>query len=188
MRWRRLFRVLHRDIGYLLFGLVLAYAISGLAVNHVEDWNPNYSISVSEIDVGPLPADGGLDAMEAHVAAAARLDAGEVTGRRRPGPNVFIVFLREGGEARVAVDSGRGRLERVSTRPGLFETNFLHLNHLKGAWTYVADAFALLLAFLAISGIVLLKGRAGLAGRGKWFVLAGLLIPLAFVAHYYTTR
>ena len=105
MRWRRLFRVLHRDIGYLLFGLVLAYSISGLAVNHVDDWNPSYSIHVSQVDLGPLPGDAGLDAMETHVVAAADLDDDEVTGRRRPGPNAFIVFLQEGGEVRVAVDS-----------------------------------------------------------------------------------
>ena len=57
MKWRRLFRVLHRDIGYLLFGLVLAYSISGVAVNHVDDWNPNYSVTVTEVDVGALPAE-----------------------------------------------------------------------------------------------------------------------------------
>ena len=188
MRWRRLFRVLHRDIGYLLFGLVLAYSISGLAVNHVEDWNPNYSISVSNVDLGALPTDAGLDGMEAHVTAAAHLDAGEVTGRRRPGENLFIVFLREGGEARVAIDSGRGTLKRVTSRPGLFEMNVLHLNHLKGVWTIVADVFAVLLVFLAISGIVLLKGRTGFMGRGKWFVLAGLVVPIAFLVQYHLTR
>lgn len=188
MRWRRLFRVLHRDIGYFLFGLVLAYSISGLAVNHVEDWNPNYSIAVSEVDLGPLPAADGLDAMEAHVAAAAGLDDDEVTGRRRPGENLFIVFLQDGGETRVAIDTGKGTLKRVTSRPGLFEMNFLHLNHLKGLWTWVADAFAVLLAFLAISGLVMLKGRTGFMGRGKWFVLAGLALPIAFIVHYYNTR
>lgn len=188
MRWRRLFRVLHRDIGYLLFGLVLAYSISGVAVNHVADWNPSYSIRVSEVDLGPVPTDGGLDAMEEHVMQAAGLDAHEVTGRQRPGANQFIVFLQQGGEVKVAIDTGRGRMKRVTSRPGLFEMNVLHLNHLKGAWTWVADAFAVLLAFLAVSGIILLKGRTGLMGRGKWFVLAGLLIPIAFVVHYTMTR
>jgi len=186
--WRRWFRVLHRDIGYLLFGLVLAYSVSGLAVNHVEDWNPNYSIHTSQVDLGPLPTGGGLDAMEQFVKAAAGVGDHEVTGRRRPGENRFILFLQEGGEVDVAVDTGQGRMKRVTTRPGLFEVNVLHLNHLKGVWTYVADAFAVLLAFLAVSGIVLLKGRTGLMGRGKWFVLAGLVIPIVFLVHYYNTR
>jgi len=187
LRWRRLFRVLHRDIGYLLFGLVLAYSISGIAVNHVEDWNPSYAIRTTDVAVGPLPADG-LDAMEAHVVAALDLARDEVRGRRRPGPDRFVVFLPDGGEVTVDVATGRGTAKRVTPRVGLFQMNVLHLNHLKGAWTLVADAFAVLLAFLAISGIVLLKGRTGLGGRGKWFVLAGLLVPIAFLVHYAGTR
>lgn len=187
MGWRRLLRVLHRDIGYLVFGLVVAYAVSGLAVNHVDDWNPSYSIEVADVDIGAVP-DGPLDALEAHVAAALRIEAGEITGRRRPGPNAFIVFLRDGGEARVALDTGRGTLKRVTPRHGLFEMNVLHLNHLKGAWTIVADVFSVLLLFLAFSGILFLKGRTGFTGRGKWFVLAGLVVPVAFLVHYHLTR
>lgn len=184
MKWRRWFRVLHRDIGYLLVGLVLAYSISGLAVNHVDDWNPNYSVSVSDVDVGPLPTDG-LDDMEAHVASALGIGDDEIRGRRRPATDRFVVFLPEGGEVKVAIGTGRGTMKRVTTRAGLFEVNVLHLNHLKGVWTWVADVFAILLAFLAISGMVMLKGRTGLSGRGKWFVLAGLVVPIAFVVHYY---
>ena len=187
MNWRRIFRVLHRDIGYLLFGLVIAYSVSGIAVNHVEDWNPNYSVTLSEVEVGALPSTG-LDAMEKHVAEALDIDAADIRGRQRPTANLFIVFLPDGGEAKVAVDTGRGTVKRVTTRPGLFQVNVLHLNHLKGVWTWVADIFAFLLLFLASSGIVLLKGKTGLGGRGKWFVLAGLATPVAFVIQYYATR
>jgi len=188
VEWRRVLRTLHREIGYLLFGLVIAYAISGLAVNHVEDWNPSYSVSRSNVALGALPAAGGLDAMEAYVVQAAGLDPDEVTGRRRPGDDAFVVFLRQGGEVNVSVATGEGTMERVTTRPGLFEMNVLHLNHLKGAWTVVADVFAVLLAFLAVTGIVMLRGRHGLAGRGKWLVLAGLLLPVGFLVHYHLTR
>ena len=184
MKWRRLFRALHRDIGYLLFGLVIAYSISGVAVNHVDDWNPNYSIDVSDVAVGPLPTTD-LDAMEAHVASALGIEDDEIRGRRRPADNNFILFLPDGGEVNLAVDTGSGTMKRVTTRPGLFEVNVLHLNHLKGVWTWVADVFSILLGCLAITGIVLLKGKTGLSGRGKWFVTAGLLVPIAFLVHYY---
>jgi hypothetical protein len=183
LRWRRLFRVLHRDIGYLLFGLVLAYCISGLAVNHIDDWNPSYGISVQEVDVGPLPVAGGLDAMQRHVVEALDIDPDDVTGRRRPGENAFVVFAGE-SKAQVAIDSGRGTYNQTLPRTGLLEMNALHLNKLKGAWTIVADVFAVLLAFLAISGIVLLKGRTGFMGRGKWFVLAGLVVPIVALIWY----
>jgi len=64
----------------------------------------------------------------------------------------------------------------------------LHLNHLKGVWTWVADAFAVLLIMLAATGLFILKGKNGLGGRGKWFVTAGLLLPAGFVVLYYMSR
>jgi hypothetical protein len=31
----------------------------------------------------------------------------------------------------------------------------------------------------------MLPGPKGLAGRGKWFVAAGALVPVAFLVHYW---
>lgn len=45
-RWARIKRFargLHRDMGALAVGLTLVYAISGLAVNHVADWDPSFT-------------------------------------------------------------------------------------------------------------------------------------------------
>ena len=36
-------RALHRDIGYFSVGLTVIYAASGLAVNHIADWGPNFT-------------------------------------------------------------------------------------------------------------------------------------------------
>ena len=68
----------------------------------------------------------------------------------------------------------------------LFQVNALHLNNLKGAWTYVADLFAVALMMLAITGMTMMKGKPGLGGRGKWFVGAGLLIPVGAVIYMYS--
>lgn len=187
IRWRRVFRIVHRDAGYLVFTLTVLYAVSGVAVNHVGDWNPNYGTTESAVGAGPLE---GLDlqAMEQRVVAAAGLAADEVRGHHRPAPETFIVFLPDGGEVRVDVASGEGRMKRIRRRPILFESNVLHLNHVKGVWTWVADAYAVTLFLLALTGIVLLKGAQGLAGRGKWFVLGGTLLPAVFIAWYYISR
>ena len=42
MNLSKLNRVTHRDIGYLIAGLTIIYAISGIALNHKNNWNPNY--------------------------------------------------------------------------------------------------------------------------------------------------
>jgi hypothetical protein len=186
VRWRHLFRVVHRDIGYVAVALTLAYGLSGIAVNHIDDWNPNYAYAERSVDIGPLPA-GSLSDKEAFVVAALRLDPTQVRGHFQETATELRVFLVEGQEARVDMTTGRGSLKTITKRAVLFEVNALHLNNLKGIWTYVADIFALALMILALTGMTMMKGDRGLAGRGKYFVGAGLLIPIAFLIYMYSS-
>jgi hypothetical protein len=55
VKLRPLIIATHRDIGYFFAGLTVLYAISGVAVNHMEDWNPNYVIRREVVEVGVLP-------------------------------------------------------------------------------------------------------------------------------------
>lgn len=181
---RQTIRVLHRDVGYLLTVLVALYAISGIAVNHVDDWNPSYATSTVDVAVGPVP-DAAPAALEAEIVRRLALDPSEVQGRHRSGTDEFTVFLPHGGAAKVRLSTGAGTVERRTPRAGLFQANVLHLNHLKGVWTIVADVFSLLLLGLAVTGLFMLPGPKGLAGRGKWFVAAGALVPVAFLVHYW---
>jgi len=91
--------------------------------------------------------------------------------------------LQNSQEVRVNVDTGQGTRKRVVTRPLFYEVNALHLNQLKGIWTWIADLFALSLLLLVITGVFMMKGKRG--GRGKWFVTAGTVIPVVFVLHLY---
>ena len=55
-------RALHRDIGYLAVGFTIIYALSGLAVNHLADWDPNFvNLQRTHRLPGPLSgADGPI--------------------------------------------------------------------------------------------------------------------------------
>ena len=55
MKWRKWNNIIHRDLGYLCVGLTIIYSISGIAVNHVDEWNPNYNIIKTESVITPLP-------------------------------------------------------------------------------------------------------------------------------------
>lgn len=182
MKWRKLIHVLHRDIGYTAVALTLAYSISGLAVNHIDDWNPNFSFAETPVDVGPLPMDD-YDAMQAHVVQQLEIDPKIVKGRFMESETEFRVFLPEGQEVRVDVRDGKGLFKEINTHPVLYEVNQLHLNTIKGWWTWIADLFALSLITLAVTGLFMIKGKRGLGGRGKWFVGAGLLVPLGFILY-----
>jgi len=184
--WRKVNRNLHRDMGYLTAGLTIIYALSGLAVNHMEDWNPSYSITTSDIAIGALESgertgDARLDFLQTGIVERLELDPALVKGRLDHGPKRFQVFLEEGGEVIVNPTDGVGRLKLVEKRAFLFQINALHLNSLKGVWTYVADIFACILLFLAASGIVMLPGKQGFLGRGKWLVGIGLMVPVLAV-------
>ena len=146
------------------------------------DWNPYYTMDEQAVDVGALK---GMtpDVMAATVKKKLSLTQDEVRGHHAESPEAFKIFLVGGGEVRVHPDTGKGTITRQTTRPVLHELHDLHLNNLKGAWTWIADIFALFLIFLSLSGLVMIKGKQGLAGRGKWFLGAGLAIPIAFIIY-----
>lgn len=180
VRWRGWNRVLHRTLGYLCAGLTIVYAVSGLAVNHVADWNPNYIIRDDTIGFGPVSAErAGSPDFVAELLEAFSL-AGPVQGMFRPEPGRLDVFL-EGGAIEVDLSSGEAVYESVRDRPVLRAFNVLHLNEPKGLWTAVADLFAVALLLLAVTGLFMVKGRKGLLGRGGWYVAAGALLPLVYL-------
>lgn len=184
----RSLRAWHRDVGYLVAGLTIAYALSGIAVNHVDAWNPKYAIEQRTIAIGALPdaePTAALAAWEAAVVQRLELDPSAVRGRHAPSIRQFVVFLDGGSEVKVDPRSGDGTWKIVTPRRPLYEFHLLHLNTLKGAWTWVADLFGLALCFLALSGVLLPQGRLGLRGRGGWLLAAGLLAPTAALVLFY---
>jgi len=185
VRWRKAFRAVHRDVGYVAVALTIAYALSGIAVNHIEDWNPNYSMATEAVDIGRFPSTD-LHEMETFVIAKLALDPKHVRGHFLETPIAFRIYLDEGQEANLDPNTGRGTLKKLSKRAVFFEVNALHLNNLKGIWTYVADVFAIALMVLAITGMTMMKGDRGLSGRGKYFVAGGLAIPITFIIYLYS--
>lgn len=184
--WRHWFRVFHRDIGYVVVALTIAYSVSGIAVNHIDDWNPNYSYDERSIDIGAVTA-GTLVEREAFVVAKVGLERADVRGHFQESEHDFRVFLDEGQEVRVDTRTGKGTYKRITKRAVFFEVNALHLNNLKGAWTYIADIFAVFLIILALTGVSMMKGDRGFMGRGKYFVGAGLLVPIVAIIYMYTS-
>lgn len=176
-RWRYWNNVLHRDLGYLVAALTVIYAISGVAVNHVHQWNPSYSIERVERRFEPIEVS---DRATMVAESVRRLGLPEPREAFRPNPETVQLFY-EGWSVEVHALEGVAVEERPRERVVLRDANYLHLNHPKGVWTWVADAYAVLLLVMAVTGLFVLTGRQGLTGRGKWFVLAGLVVPLAFI-------
>jgi hypothetical protein len=176
--WRKWNNILHRDLGYLAVALTLVYAISGIAVNHIDAWNPNYVIEREESSCPPIEI-AERDVMVAEAVRCLGLESWPVDVFR-PAPGILELFY---DDYSIRVDAARGLAvsERLVRRWAINDFNYLHLNVPKGIWTWIADIYAAILALLAITGMFVLKGRKGLLGRGKWWVGAGILIPLLFL-------
>ncbi|MDP2089151.1 MAG: PepSY-associated TM helix domain-containing protein [Flavobacteriaceae bacterium] len=183
MHWRRLLKVLHRDIGYLAVGLTIIYAVSGVAVNHISDWNPNYRIEKTTLKLDSIPYQLSKDEMVNFILNTLNI-TDEVKNSFRPSPNELEIFL-EGKTIHVNYQTKEATIEKVNPRFLIKETNDLHLNKVKGAWTYIADVFSVSLIFLAISGLFLLKGKNGITGRGAWLTVIGFAIPIIYLLIYY---
>lgn len=182
--WRRWNNVLHRDLGYLCVGLTLVYVVSGVAVNHVDAWNPNYAIDQRSVPVDvPDPAPPS-HALVPDVLARLGLPP-EFRTTFRPDSAHLRIFL-EDGVVDVDLTAGVATVEIVTRRPALFAANFLHLNHAKQLWTWMADIYAVALGLLAVTGMFVLRGRKGITGRGAWLTAAGAVIPLVFLWFYRT--
>ena len=180
MNWRHWNNALHRDIGFLCIGLTLVYAISGVAVNHISQWNPSYRVERIETNIGPVsgnPSDAGTIRT-----ILARLDeTGKLESSYRPDPHSLQLFVD--GRS-ILIDLGTGHVvhDRAIPRPVLREMNFLHLNHPKKSWTWVADVYAVALGFLAVSGMLMIRRKT--MHRGVVLTGIGFVIPLLFLVLY----
>jgi hypothetical protein len=178
INFRRLNIVLHRDIGYFLSGLIIIYCISGLALNHVDEWNPDFVIVRQEI---PIPQKlTRKEVNDKHILEFNAL-VKESDHKLYDFPtNSQIKIYYDNATFQIDLDDQRGFYERLTRRPVLFESNILHRNNIKG-WKWAADVFAFLLIIINVTGLFILRKKNGLLGRGKWFVLAGMLPPVLAV-------
>ena len=176
---RNLVRAVHRDLGNLAVGLTLVYAASGLAVNHIADWDPNFTNYERTVELGG-PIEGDDDAAAAAVMARLGV-SGKPSEVYRSAPDQLDVVLDKNRTLHVNTSTGRVFDEGQQPRFLLRVANWLHLNRGKKAWTYVADGYAAGLILLAFTGIFMLPGRRGLLGRGGIFVVLGVAIPILYV-------
>ncbi len=181
IKWRKWNRAVHRDFGYLFFGMVLVYAISGIAINHIDDWNPNYVILTQDIKVDPP----GLDLNKEKIKKILEPfnEADNYKSHYFPNDEVVKIFLKN-GTAYINLLSGNGLIENTKRRPLFREVNYLHYNPIK-YWTWYSDIFAGALILLGLTGVLIPRGAAGITKRGGWMTLLGILIPGIYLFIYF---
>ncbi len=179
---RRLNLTWHRDLGYFFSSLIIVYCISGLALNHMDDWNPDFIITKKTVQLpSGIEKSQVNDELIAGFGKAVEEDHFKVYDF--PTDNQVKVYY-DNASLHVNLASGIGEYERVSKRHLFYETNVLHRNSLTG-WKWVSNIFAFMLIVISVTGLFILKGKYGFKRRGVWIMLTGLLLPVAAVLLFY---
>lgn len=178
-KWRAWLRAIHRDLGYLAVGLTFVYALSGLAVNHIADWDPNFENYSQEYTLATaLPVDDD-EAAAAAIAQELRISEEPIDVYRVSDELLEIAYERR--TLHVTLPEGRVFEEGQEPRWFLRAANWLHLNRGKKAWTWFADGYAAVLLLLATSGMFMIAGKKGIVGRGAVLVGLGIAVPLGYL-------
>ena len=160
--------------------MTIIYALSGIAINHINEWNPNYIIKTKDVKIIPpqeINKQEILNILENY---------GEKDNYKKhyfPNENRLKVFLKN-GTLNLDINSGLGIIETVKKRPIFKPINYLHYNPIKW-WTWFSDIFSGALILIAISGLFILKGKKGITKRGAWLTILGILIPVIYLIIFY---
>lgn len=177
-KWARIF---HRDLSYLFTGVLLVYLISGLTLNHRSTKDPNYKITVErynepalmtsqdniskDLVIDKLLAPKGIsDKYTRHI-----YKDGKVT-----------IYLKGGSTMSVDTSSGDVVYTKKKLKWLTSKLNKLHYNPSK-AWTIFSDIFVVSLIVIILTGLIMVKGKKGLLGRGGIELIIGILIPILFM-------
>lgn len=179
--FRKWSRTIHRDLSYFFAGMVIIYAISGIFMNHRDSINPNYTVTRQEFRIEEDLSEKSKVNDQLIISILEPLDeADNFTKFYYPAPNQIKVFLKGGSSLVINIATGAAVYEGVKKRPLVSDFVKLHFNPGKW-WTWFADAFAVSLIIITITGVVMVKGPKGLWGRGGIEMVLGILVPIIFL-------
>ncbi len=175
---RKWSRIIHRDLSYLFSGMVIIYAISGIVMNHRDTINPHYSIEKIEMAAGcDLSEDSSAEELMPLLKRVG--EDKNYTQHYSPDGGGIKVFLKGGSNLYIDTKSDSVLYEKVSSRVLIGAMAKLHYNPGRW-WTIFADIFAISLIVITLTGVIMVRGKKGLWGRGGIELLVGILIPILF--------
>lgn len=176
MNLRKINRVVHRDLSYFFAGMVIIYSISGIALNHMHQWNPNYIITKTDITTS-ITSDKSKINKELLTSILNEHNEKDLLSFYYPKSDVVKAFVKN-GTLTINLNNGKGVIEKIERRPFFAQINFLHYNNPRQWWTAFSDIFAVSLIIITITGLFIIKGKNGIKQRGIILLVAGLILPL----------
>lgn len=181
---RRWSRNIHRELSFFFAGVLLIYVVSGFVMNHRDTINPHYSVKRIEYSTPyRMPAQEDITRNDVTKLLEAIGEENNYTKHYFPQPGEMKVFLKGGSNLWVELATGHAVYESVKRRPVIGGMTRLHYNPGKW-WTIFSDIFALGMVVITVTGVVMLKGKKGIIGRGGIELLAGMAIPIVFLLFF----
>ena len=179
--FRKWNRILHRDIGFFFVGASIIYGLSGIALNHMHDWNPNYSVELKEFTTNIDLSKNTVNIEDNILKLLDQVDDRDHFKKHYyPDDNYIKIFLSGGSSIIVDTETGDGWAEFLRKRTIFYQVNYLHYNPHEW-WMWFSDIFAGALILLAITSLFMVRGKKGVIGRGGIYVALGIILPILFL-------
>lgn len=169
-------RAIHRDLGYFYIGLIISFAVSGIMMNHRNQWHPEkYVIEKSSFVISPIEESQVNDSIaKAILKSNGILDKFKRQSIRKGELRISC----EKTDVDIDLKTGKAEVTSFINTPLISQTMKLHKNT-SDWWIYYGDIFGLSLITIAITGTMLLaKSKYSFKRRGWKLALAGVVFPL----------
>lgn len=172
-------RSLHRDLGYFYVGLIIAFALSGIFLNHRNVWYPTHYVYTSDSIIVALPKDKSLinDSLIRALSVQWGIEKQFKSFRVR-GNTLRITYTDFVYD--IDIPSGKGERDSHFKIPLLAQSTQLHVET-NLAWVWYSDIFGIALLTIAITGMFIQKGKTSFRERGWKFAIVGIIFPLIFL-------
>ncbi len=174
-------RNIHRDIAYFYIGLIIAFSFSGIVLNHRQDWYPmDYSYETKEVEIAVPDNPKNIDSELFVTNFSKEWNLDEAYDDHRLRGDELRVFYDDNVILDLDIKTGKGLLEYKRKVPLLGHSMYLHKST-NSFWIWYSDIFGVAMLVIAITGMLITKGKNSFKKRGWKLALAGLLFPLLFL-------
>jgi hypothetical protein len=169
-------RNIHRDLGYFYIGLIISFALSGILMNHREQFHAEkYNVVSKKIEV-KLPKKEAIS--EDYAKNFIKQFNIDDTYRKHKIKGETLRISYKNTDVELDVNTGKGELTTYSKTPLISQMIKLHKST-SNLWIYYGDIFGLSLITIAITGAIMIPaGKFSFKNRGWKLALAGIIIPL----------
>jgi len=175
-------RTIHRNFAFFYVGLIISFAFSGILNNHRNTWRvpTNYTYETKDFKID-LPVNKSEFSSKEKIALFAKKQypQSKFLGSRIRN-NKLRAFYKDNTILDLDLFLGTGTIEYRRKVPVIGHALFLH-KFTNKFWVWYSDIFALSLITIAITGLLLPKGKFSFKKYGWKLTLLGLIIPIVFL-------